>query len=68
MEVALKLMAEDNACVKLENFVVSGKSRIMGFNVDRTRLLKELWESKHVSELSRSIVVNEKEKIVIDEC
>lgn len=25
MEVALKLMAEDNACVKLENFVVSGK-------------------------------------------
>ncbi|XP_016465567.1 putative N(6)-adenosine-methyltransferase MT-A70-like [Nicotiana tabacum] len=46
VEMALKLMAEDNACVELENFVVSGKSRVMVLNIDRTRLLKELPESK----------------------
>ncbi|KAM3378918.1 N6-adenosine-methyltransferase MT-A70-like isoform X2 [Capsicum galapagoense] len=46
IEMALKFMAEDNACVELENFVVSGKSRTMVLNIDRTRLLKELPESK----------------------
>lgn len=46
VEMALKSMAEDNGCVELENFVVSGKSRIMVLNIDRTRLLKELPESK----------------------
>ncbi|OIT20364.1 PREDICTED: N6-adenosine-methyltransferase MT-A70-like [Nicotiana attenuata] len=46
VEMALKSMAEDNACVELENFVVSGKSRVMVLNIDRTRLLKELPESK----------------------
>ncbi|KAF3670326.1 N6-adenosine-methyltransferase MT-A70-like [Capsicum annuum] len=46
IEMALKSMAEDNACVELENFVVSGKSRTMVLNIDRTRLLKELPESK----------------------
>ncbi|KAK4730174.1 hypothetical protein R3W88_023162 [Solanum pinnatisectum] len=46
VEMALKSMVEDNGCVELENFVVSGKSRIMVLNIDRTRLLKELPESK----------------------
>ncbi|KAM3325535.1 hypothetical protein P3S67_000660 [Capsicum chacoense] len=46
VEMALKSAAEDNGCVELENFVVSGKSRIMVLNIDGTRLLKELPESK----------------------
>ncbi|CAN4076715.1 unnamed protein product [Withania somnifera] len=56
--MALKSMAEDNGCVELENFVVSWKSRIMVLNIDRTRLLKELPESRQnegiVSEGNRS--------------
>ncbi|KAJ8555477.1 hypothetical protein K7X08_012973 [Anisodus acutangulus] len=46
VEMALKAMAEDNGCVELESFVVSGKSRVMVLNIDRTRLLEELPESK----------------------
>ncbi|PHU06970.1 N6-adenosine-methyltransferase MT-A70-like [Capsicum chinense] len=46
VEMALKSAAEDNGCVELENFVVSGKSRIMVLKIDGTRLLKELPESK----------------------
>ncbi|PHT72225.1 hypothetical protein T459_23010 [Capsicum annuum] len=46
VEMALTSAVEDNGCVELENFVVSGKSRIMVLNLDGTRLLKELPESK----------------------
>lgn len=44
VEIALRSMAEDNGAVELEDFVVSGKARIMVLNIDRTRLMKELPE------------------------
>ncbi|KAM6557784.1 hypothetical protein CsatB_004803 [Cannabis sativa] len=43
--MALRSMAEENGGVELEEFVVSGKSRVMVLAIDRTRLLKELPES-----------------------
>ncbi|KAI8009627.1 N6-adenosine-methyltransferase MT-A70-like [Camellia lanceoleosa] len=46
VEMALRSMAEDNGGVELEEFVVSGKSRVMVMGIDRTRLVKELPESK----------------------
>ncbi|GAB4834627.1 hypothetical protein Ancab_032890 [Ancistrocladus abbreviatus] len=45
VEMALRSMAEDNGGVELEEFVVSGKSRVMVMNIDRSRLVKELPES-----------------------
>ncbi|XP_023540558.1 N6-adenosine-methyltransferase MT-A70-like [Cucurbita pepo subsp. pepo] len=45
VEMALRSMAEDNGGVELEEFVVSGKSRVMVLGIDRTRLMKELPES-----------------------
>ncbi|CAI8619856.1 unnamed protein product [Vicia faba] len=45
VEIALRSMAEDNGAVELEDFVVSGKARIMVLNIDRTRLMKELPEA-----------------------
>ncbi|XP_061341273.1 N6-adenosine-methyltransferase MT-A70-like [Gastrolobium bilobum] len=45
VEIALRSMADDNGGVEVEEFVVSGKSRIMVLNIDRTRLLRELPES-----------------------
>ncbi|KAH7513675.1 hypothetical protein FEM48_Zijuj11G0006100 [Ziziphus jujuba var. spinosa] len=45
VEMALRSMAEDNRGVELEEFVVSGKSRVMVLAIDRTQLLKELPES-----------------------
>lgn len=45
VEMALRSMAEDNGGVDLEEFVVSGKSRVMVLAIDRTRLLKELPET-----------------------
>ncbi|XP_010529665.1 PREDICTED: N6-adenosine-methyltransferase MT-A70-like [Tarenaya hassleriana] len=45
VEMALRSMAEENGSVELEEFEVSGKSRIMVLAIDRTRLLKELPES-----------------------
>ncbi|KAK4489229.1 hypothetical protein RD792_005025 [Penstemon davidsonii] len=54
VEMALRSMAEDNGGVELEEFVVSGKSRIMVMNIDRTRLLKELPETKQLNEGSSS--------------
>lgn len=47
VEMALRSMAEDNRGVELEEFVVSGKSRVMVLNIDRTQLMKELPESTH---------------------
>ncbi|KAL3654054.1 hypothetical protein CASFOL_003735 [Castilleja foliolosa] len=44
VEMAFRSMAEDNGSVELEEFVVSGKSRVMVMNIDRTRLLKALPE------------------------
>lgn len=45
IEVALRSMADDNGAVELEEFVVSGKSRIMVLNIDRTGLWRELPET-----------------------
>ena len=45
VEMALRSMAEENGGVELEEFVVSGKSRVMVLTIDRTRLVKELPES-----------------------
>ncbi|GAU31451.1 hypothetical protein TSUD_72320 [Trifolium subterraneum] len=45
VEIALRSMADDNGAVELEEFVVSGKARIMVLKIDRTRLLRELPET-----------------------
>ncbi|XP_075508714.1 N(6)-adenosine-methyltransferase MT-A70-like isoform X1 [Primulina tabacum] len=50
VEMALRSMAEDNGCVDLDEFVVSGKSGVMVMNIDRTRLLKELPETKQMND------------------
>ncbi|KAK4748697.1 hypothetical protein SAY87_015283 [Trapa incisa] len=53
VEMALRSMAEDNSGVELEEFAVGGKSRVMVFGIDRTRLLKELLNgSRRPQELS----------------
>ncbi|KAG8367559.1 hypothetical protein BUALT_Bualt16G0084400 [Buddleja alternifolia] len=52
VEMALRSMAEDNGGVDFDEFVVSGKSRILVMNIDRTRLLKELPENKQLNENS----------------
>ena len=54
VEVALRSMADDNGSVELEEFVVSGKARIMVLNIDRTRLLRELPESAQYQQLESS--------------
>ncbi|GFQ03156.1 probable n6-adenosine-methyltransferase mt-a70-like [Phtheirospermum japonicum] len=54
VEMALRSMAEDNGGVELGEFVVSGKSRAMVMSIDRTRLLKELPETKQISEVGKS--------------
>ncbi|KAF7114749.1 hypothetical protein RHSIM_RhsimUnG0077100 [Rhododendron simsii] len=46
VEMALRSMAEDSGGVELEEFVVSGKSRVMVVGIDRSKLVKELPESK----------------------
>lgn len=48
VEMALRSMAEDDGGVDLEEFVVSGKSRVMVVEIDRSRLVKELPESKQL--------------------
>ncbi|KZV53265.1 putative N6-adenosine-methyltransferase MT-A70-like [Dorcoceras hygrometricum] len=50
VEMALRSMAEDNGGVDLDEFVVSGKAGVMVMNIDRTRLLKELPESKQMND------------------
>ncbi|XP_042055316.1 N6-adenosine-methyltransferase MT-A70-like [Salvia splendens] len=50
VEMALRSMAEDNGGVELDEIVVSGKSGSMVMNIDRTRLLKELPETKQLNE------------------
>ncbi|XP_047950272.1 N6-adenosine-methyltransferase MT-A70-like [Salvia hispanica] len=50
VEMALRSMAEDNGGVELDEIVVSGKSGVMVMNIDRTRLLKELPETKQLNE------------------
>lgn len=54
VEMALRSMAEDNRGVELEEFVVSGKSRVMVLNIDRTQLMKELPESAHFQQQQES--------------
>ncbi|KAG6431492.1 hypothetical protein SASPL_109571 [Salvia splendens] len=50
VEMALRSMAEDNGGVELDEVVLSGKSGVMVMNIDRTRLLKELPETKQLNE------------------
>lgn len=52
VEMALRSIAEDNGGVELEEFVVSGKSRITVMKIDRTKLLKELPETKQLNDES----------------
>lgn len=47
VEMALRSMAEDNGGVQLEEFKVNGKFKVLVKGIDRTRLVKELPESKH---------------------
>ncbi|QCE02696.1 hypothetical protein DEO72_LG8g711 [Vigna unguiculata] len=54
VEKALRSMADDNGGVEVEEFVVSGKARIMVLNIDRTRLLRELPESAQYHRLESS--------------
>lgn len=54
VEMALRSMADDNGGIELEEFVVSGKARIMVLNIDRTRLLRELPESAHYQQIESS--------------
>ncbi|CAI9274597.1 unnamed protein product [Lactuca saligna] len=46
VELALRSMAEDNGGVQLEEFKVNGKFRVLVKGIDRTKLVKELPESK----------------------
>lgn len=48
VEMALRSIADENGGVELEEFVVSGKSRVMVVEIDRGRLVKELPEGKQV--------------------
>ncbi|CAA0825443.1 N6-adenosine-methyltransferase MT-A70-like [Striga hermonthica] len=51
VETALRSMAEDGGGgVELEEFVVSGKSRVMVMNIDRTKLVMELPENRQPNE------------------
>ncbi|KAL2336021.1 hypothetical protein Fmac_010467 [Flemingia macrophylla] len=54
VEIALRSMADDNGGVEVEEFVVSGKTRIMVLNIDRTRLLRELPENAQYQQLESS--------------
>ncbi|KAK9053060.1 hypothetical protein SSX86_029690 [Deinandra increscens subsp. villosa] len=47
VEMALRSMAEDNGGVQLEEFKSNGRVRVLVKGIDRTRLVKELPESKH---------------------
>ncbi|XP_004309585.1 PREDICTED: N6-adenosine-methyltransferase MT-A70-like isoform X2 [Fragaria vesca subsp. vesca] len=49
VEMALRSMAEENGGVILEEYAVNGKSRVTVRDIDRTRLMKELPESKQDS-------------------
>ncbi|KAI3812840.1 hypothetical protein L1987_17552 [Smallanthus sonchifolius] len=46
VEMALRSMAEDTGGVQLEEFKANGKIRVLVKGIDRTRLVKELPESK----------------------
>lgn len=46
VEMALRSMAEDNGGVQLEEFKVNGRFRVLVKGIDRTRLVKELPESR----------------------
>ncbi|KAL4348622.1 hypothetical protein GQ457_17G022620 [Hibiscus cannabinus] len=43
VEMALRSMAEDNGGLEIEEFVVSGKSRVMVLSIDRTRSSSNEW-------------------------
>ncbi|KAL5816797.1 hypothetical protein ACOSQ3_025175 [Xanthoceras sorbifolium] len=45
VEMALRSIAEEGGAVELEEFSISGKSRVMVLGIDRIRLLKELPEN-----------------------
>ncbi|CAL0308432.1 unnamed protein product [Lupinus luteus] len=55
VEIALRSMAKDNCGVELDEFVVSGRARIMVLSIDRTRLLRELPESAQYQQLESSL-------------
>ncbi|KAI3924578.1 hypothetical protein MKX01_038018 [Papaver californicum] len=50
VEMALRSMADESGGVDLEEFVISGKSRVMVLGIDRSRLVKELPESSQLQQ------------------
>ncbi|MCL7030301.1 hypothetical protein MKW94_000587 [Papaver nudicaule] len=50
VEMALRSMADENGGVDLEEFVISGKSRVMVLGIDRSRLVRELPESNSTNQ------------------
>ncbi|XP_042508168.1 N6-adenosine-methyltransferase MT-A70-like isoform X2 [Macadamia integrifolia] len=54
VEMALRSIADDNGGVELEEFVVSGKTRVFVLEIDRSRLVKELPESSQQQQLELS--------------
>ncbi|CAA6663344.1 unnamed protein product [Spirodela intermedia] len=50
VERAMRCIAEANGGVDLEEFVVSGKARLMVMGIDRSRLLKELPETAQLNQ------------------
>ncbi|KAK9147219.1 hypothetical protein Scep_005976 [Stephania cephalantha] len=61
VEMALRSMGDDKSGVELEEFVVSGKSRVMVLAIDRSRLLKELPESSHLQHQQDSYSVDDQQ-------
>ncbi|XP_073001569.1 probable N(6)-adenosine-methyltransferase MT-A70-like [Typha latifolia] len=57
VEMALRRIAEENGGVQLEEFAVGGKSMLMVWGIDRSKLLKELPEtsSSHNSQPSATL-------------
>ncbi|KAG0490292.1 hypothetical protein HPP92_007155 [Vanilla planifolia] len=51
VEMALHHIADDGGGVQLDNFTVNGKSMLMVWGIDRSKLLKELPESSYQQQL-----------------
>ncbi|GAV68709.1 MT-A70 domain-containing protein, partial [Cephalotus follicularis] len=56
VELALRSMAEDNGGVELEEFFLSGKSRVMVLDIDRFKLVKELPDGDQYLQQEQEVV------------
>lgn len=55
VETALRYIADENSGVELDEFTVSGKTRIMVLGIDRNRLLKELPETAQQQQMESGV-------------